>query len=64
VGRMRREVKSCKVCEHVDRAVIERGLGVGQSPRSIKRRYASLSRKAIERHRDVCLLLGPEGGTA
>ncbi len=56
--------KVCKVCEHVDRAVIERGLAVAQSPRSIKRRYAGLSRKAIERHRDICLQLGSEGDAA
>ena len=47
--------KPCRVCEHVERAVVERGLAVGQSPRSIQRRYSDLRRKAIEHHRDVCL---------
>ena len=50
-----RKPKVCKVCEHVDRAVIERELGVGQSPRSIIRRYAGLSRRDVQKHRDVCL---------
>ena len=55
----------CKVCGHIERAVIERGLGVGQSPRSIRRRYHGLGRKDIERHRDRCLQLGPgEAGNA
>ena len=52
---MQRKPKPCKVCEHVDKAVIERGLGVGQSPRSIVRRYSGLSRRDVQKHRDVCL---------
>ena len=31
---------------------IDKILGIGMSPRSIVRRYAGLSRKAVERHRD------------
>jgi hypothetical protein len=47
--------KECKVCSHLERSVVERGLAIGQSPRSIQRRYAGLTRKAIQRHRDKCL---------
>jgi hypothetical protein len=46
----------CPVCEHPEKPVADRALGVAQSsPRSIKRRYCDLSRKALARHRDVCL---------
>jgi hypothetical protein len=31
---------------------IDKILGIGMSPRSIVRRYAGLSRKAVQRHRD------------
>jgi hypothetical protein len=48
--------KHCPVCEHPEKPVADRALGVDQSsPRSIKRRYCDLSRKALARHRDVCL---------
>ncbi len=47
--------KPCPVCTHLDRGVIDRALGIGQTPCSIVRRYAGLSRKAIQRHRDECL---------
>lgn len=46
--------RSCKVCEHPERATIDKTLAVGQSPRSIIRRYAGLSRKAVQRHCDEC----------
>ena len=36
-------------------------LRIGQAPRSIIRRYAGLSRKAVTRHRDACLT-GTGGG--
>ena len=52
---MTTKAKPCRVCAHLERAVVERGLGVGRSPRSIQRRYSDLSRKAIEHHSDVCL---------
>ena len=47
--------KPCPVCTHLDRGVIDRALGIGQTPRSIVRRYAGLSRRAVQRHRDECL---------
>jgi hypothetical protein len=48
--------KHCPVCEHPEKTVADRALGVDQtSPRSIKRRYCDLSRKALARQRDVCL---------
>ena len=48
--------KHCPVCEHPEKPVADRALGVDQSsPRSIKRRYCDLSRKTLARHRDVCL---------
>jgi hypothetical protein len=48
--------KHCPICEHPDKPVADRVLGVDQSsPRSIKGRYHDLSRKALARHRDVCL---------
>ncbi len=52
---MKARVKPCPVCTHLDRGVIDRALAIGQAPRSIKRRYSDLSRKAIQRHRDRCL---------
>jgi hypothetical protein len=52
---MKTRAKRCAVCEHLECSTIERGLAAGQSPRSVRRRYSSLSRKAIQRHRDVCL---------
>ena len=54
---------SCKACEHPDRRVIDRALAVGQAPRSIMRRYSGLSSRAIEKHRDQCLVAerGGEG---
>ena len=48
--------KHCSVCEHPEKPVADRALGVDQSsPRSIKRGYSDLSRKALARQRDVCL---------
>jgi hypothetical protein len=44
--------KPCVVCVHPERATVDRALGVGQAPRSIVRRYAGLSRKAVTRRRD------------
>jgi hypothetical protein len=38
-----------------DRPTIDQALGIGQAPRSIRRRYAGLNRKAIQRHRERCL---------
>jgi hypothetical protein len=39
---------------NVKPTAIDKALGIGMSPRSIVRRYASLSRKAVQRHRDKC----------
>ena len=50
--------KTCPVCAHVERSTIDRALAIGQAPRSIVRRYAGLSRKAVQRHRDECLKAG------
>ena len=47
--------KPCPACEHPERRTIDRALGIGQSPRSIIRRYAGLSRRDVQKHRDVCL---------
>jgi hypothetical protein len=52
---VRRE-KPCKVCEHAERVRIDKALVViGQSPNSLSRRYSNLTRRALTRHRDVCL---------
>jgi hypothetical protein len=40
------------IAHHEREGVIDGALGPGQSPRSIIRRYAGLSRKALTRHRD------------
>jgi hypothetical protein len=53
--------KACPVCTHPERLTIDRALEMGQAPRSIIRRYANLGRKALTRHRDVCLQLTGEG---
>jgi hypothetical protein len=37
-------------------------LSIDQAPRSILRRYAGLNRKALTRHREVCLQMVGEGG--
>ncbi len=58
--RMKARAKPCPVCSHLERSVVERGLAIGQSPRSIQRRYAGLTRKAIQRHRDKCLAMPAE----
>ena len=47
--------KTCKVCSHRERATIDNALRIGQAPRSIIRRYAGLSRRAVTWHRDECL---------
>jgi hypothetical protein len=57
---MKAKAKPCPVCLHLERGVIDRALGIGQAPRSIVRRYAGLSRRAVQRHRDVCLKLGED----
>ena len=44
--------KACPACEHVEGITIDNALSIGMSPRRIIRRYAGLSRKAIQRHRD------------
>ena len=54
--------KPCKVCAHIERSTIDGALGVGLAPRSLVRRYAGLSRKAVQRHKRDCL--GLEGGDA
>ncbi len=56
-----KQAKKCPACSHVERATIDGALGAGLSPRSLVRRYAGLSRKAVQRHRDTCLAR-PEGG--
>ena len=53
--------RPCKACEHPDRRVIDRALGIGQSPRSIMRRYVGISRREIQKHRDECLAAPGEG---
>ncbi len=44
--------KPCKVCAHIERSTIDGALGAGLAPRSLVRRYAGLTRKAVARHRD------------
>ncbi len=50
--------KSCPVCGHIERSTIDGALGAGVSPRSLVKRYGGLSRKAVQRHRDGCLVGG------
>jgi hypothetical protein len=50
-----RRKPKCRVCEHLERTTIERRLGMGQSLRSIRRRYHGVSRLDIVRHRDLCM---------
>jgi hypothetical protein len=58
---MSARVKYCPVCSHLERSTVEeRALSLGQLPQSIRRRYAGLSRRAIQRHRDVCLRVDEE----
>lgn len=55
-------LKRCPACEHIERTTIDDALRIGQAPRSILRRYAGLSRKAVQKHRDRCLLEYGGGG--
>ncbi len=57
IGAMQR--KPCPACSHPERKTINRALAIGQAPRSVRRRYAGLNRKALQMHRDQCL--GSEG---
>ncbi len=45
--------RPCQACVHPERKTIDRGLAIGQAPRSVVRRYRGLSRKAVQRHRDA-----------
>ena len=56
--------KRCPVCTHIERTTIDGALGVGLAPRSLVRRYAGLSRKAVQKHRDGCLGLQGGGGVS
>ena len=51
--------KACPACEHPERRTIDNALRGGQAPRSVRRRYAGLNRKALTHHRDECL--NPKG---
>ena len=51
------------MCAHIERNTIDGALGAGLAPRSLVRRYAGLSRKAVQRHRDGCLGLQAGGGS-
>ena len=54
--------KPCKACSHPERGVIDRALlEVGQSPRSVRRRYSDVSRKELAKHRDQCLAATARG---
>ncbi len=46
------QLKRCPACEHPERRTIDNALAIGQAPRSVVRRYAGLSRKAVSLHRD------------
>ena len=56
--------RACPACSHVEKDTIDKSLTIlRMSPRSIVRRYAGLSRKAVQAHRDRCLAeAGGEGG--
>jgi hypothetical protein len=48
--------RPCPVCCHNERPLIDQALQeYRQAPRSIRRRYSDLTRRAIARHRDECL---------
>ncbi len=55
------ETSPCKACEHPERRTIDNALALGQSPRSIVRRYSGLARQAVQRHRDGCLAAADQG---
>jgi hypothetical protein len=47
---------ACRVCENPERSLVDRAmLEYGQLPRSVMRRFAGISRRALQRHRAVCL---------
>ncbi len=52
--------KPCAACSHPERATIDGALALGQAPRSVVRRYRGLNRKALGRHRDLCLGAPPD----
>ena len=47
-----REAFSQSGTPNVEPTTIDNALGIGMSPRSMVRRYAGLSRKAVQRQRD------------
>ena len=49
-------------CRHPERGTIDRALALGQASRSVLRWYAGLSRRAVQKHQDECLLAGGGGG--
>ena len=58
-------LKACPACSHRERTTIDRALVEhGQAPRSVVRRYAGLSRKAVQGHRDRCLSRAGGRGTS
>ena len=61
---VRPKEKACPACEHIERATIDRALGIGQSARSIIRRYAGLTRRAVQRDHDECLKAEPREDAA
>ncbi len=46
--------KPCRVCSSPERGLIEGGIRSGWSPRGLARRFGSLTRRDIARHRDRC----------
>ncbi len=58
------ETSPCKACEHPEWRTIDNALALGQSPRSIVRRYRGISRLEVQRHRDECLAQNERKETA
>ncbi len=48
--------KTCRICEHPERALLDKLLEQGQiPPRALAKRIGLTTRKALTRHRDECV---------
>ncbi len=53
--------KTCRICEHPERKLLDKLLEQGQiPPRALVKRIGLATRKGLIRHRDVCLKANQE----
>lgn len=47
--------RSCRICSHPERTVINMLLLAPLAPRAINKRFGTTTRRSLIRHRDLCL---------